>query len=306
MNAKKVNWIFLAMVLLNITLVVLLLVIYPVFQLGIVANLIVSQIIILVPALIGVLAGRENLIEFAGFRKFKISSALMTVLFTFLFMPLVTLINMISMCFVDNAVAAVSGEILDTPFFVIFTLMGILGPMSEELVCRGIVYHGYKRTGTMMQALLLSSMIFALMHMNFNQAAYAFVMGMLAVLLVEAAGSLWAGILYHGLINGSQALVMYGILRTDPESYSSQAAVVTNDILLYGIAVYVVLTAIGLTLSWAVLVWISNNEGRRGKLMRIWRERKEQRDKVVTLPLILSILLCIGVMSGVLLLIFMR
>ena len=174
MNAKKVNWIFLAMVLLNITLVVLLLVIYPVFQLGIVANLIVSQIIILVPALIGVLAGRENLIEFAGFRKFKISSALMTVLFTFLFMPLVTLINMISMCFVDNAVAAVSGEILDTPFFVIFTLMGILGPMSEELVCRGIVYHGYKRTGTMMQALLLSSMIFALMHMNFNQAAYAF------------------------------------------------------------------------------------------------------------------------------------
>ena len=40
--------------------------------------------------------------------------------------------------------------------------------------------------------------------------------------------------------------------------------------------------------------------------MRIWRERKEQRDKVVTLPLILSILLCIGVMSGVLLLIFMR
>ena len=93
MNAKKVNWIFLAMVLLNITLVVLLLVMYPVFQLGIVANLIVSQIIILVPALIGVLAGRENLIEFAGFRKFKISSALMTVLFTFLFMPLVTLIN---------------------------------------------------------------------------------------------------------------------------------------------------------------------------------------------------------------------
>ena len=43
MNAKKVNWIFLAMVLLNITLVVLLLVMYPVFQLGIVANLIVSH-----------------------------------------------------------------------------------------------------------------------------------------------------------------------------------------------------------------------------------------------------------------------
>ena len=297
MNAKKVNWIFLAMVLLNITLVVLLLLMYPVFQLGIVANLIVSQIIILVPALIGVLAGRENLIEFAGFRKFKISSALMTVLFTFLFMPLVTLINMISMCFVDNAVAAVSGEILDTPFFVIFTLMGILGPMSEELVCRGIVYHGYKRTGTMMQALLLSSMIFALMHMNFNQAAYAFVIGVAMVLLVEATGSIWSSILVHVTFNSQQVCLMYLVDYGEQQLQEAQEAL-TTDMMILAISVYLVIAAVTTSLAGCVLAWIAKNEKREDNLRAIWKTRKFKKEgKVITVPLLIAIVIVFFVMS---------
>ena len=297
MNAKKVNWIFLAMVLLNITLVVLLLVMYPVFQLGIVANLIVSQIIILVPALIGVLAGRENLIEFAGFRKFKISSALMTVLFTFLFMPLVTLINMISMCFVDNAVAAVSGEILDTPFFVIFTLMGILGPMSEELVCRGIVYHGYKITGTMMQALLLSSMIFALMHMNFNQAAYAFAIGVAMVLLVEATGSIWSSILVHVTFNSQQVCLMYLVDYGEQQLQEAQEAL-TTDMMILAISVYLVIAAVTTSLAGCVLAWIAKNEKREDNLRAIWKTRKFKKEgKVITVPLLIAIVIVFFVMS---------
>lgn len=297
MNAKKVNWIFLAMVLLNITLVVLLLVMYPVFQLGIVANLIVSQIIILVPALIGVLAGRENLIEFAGFRKFKISSALMTVLFTFLFMPLVTLINMISMCFVDNAVAAVSGEILDTPFFVIFTLMGILGPMSEELVCRGIVYHGYKRTGTMMQALLLSSMIFALMHMNFNQAAYAFAIGVAMVLLVEATGSIWSSILVHVTFNSQQVCLMYLVDYGEQQLQEAQEAL-TTEMMILAISVYLVIAAVTTSLAGCVLAWIAKNEKREDNLRAIWKTRKFKKEgKVITVPLLIAIVIVFFVMS---------
>ena len=297
MNAKKVNWIFLAMVLLNITLVVLLLVMYPVFHLGIVAILIVSQIIILVPALIGVLAGRENLIEFAGFRKFKISSALMTVLFTFLFMPLVTLINMISMCFVDNAVAAVSGEILDTPFFVIFTLMGILGPMSEELVCRGIVYHGYKRTGTMMQALLLSSMIFALMHMNFNQAAYAFAIGVAMVLLVEATGSIWSSILVHVTFNSQQVCLMYLVDYGEQQLQEAQEAL-TTDMMILAISVYLVIAAVTTSLAGCVLAWIAKNEKREDNLRAIWKTRKFKKEgKVITVPLLIAIVIVFFVMS---------
>lgn len=291
MNAKKINWIFLAVILLDISLVVLMLVVYPVFELGIVSNLIVSQLVILVPSLIGVLAARENLIELAGFRKFKISSALMTVLFTFLFMPLVSLINMISMCFVDNAVAAVSSEILETPFLVMLVLMGILGPMSEELVCRGIVYHGYKRTGTMMQAMLLSSMIFALIHMNFNQAAYAFVIGIAMVLLVEATGSIWSSILVHITFNTQQVCLMYLMDYGEQQLMEAQEAL-TTDMMILAISVYLIIAAVTTSLAGCVLAWIAKNEKREDNLRAIWRTRKFRKEgKVITVPLLIAIVI---------------
>lgn len=291
MNAKKINWIFLAVILLDISLVVLMLVVYPVFELGIVSNLIVSQLVILVPSLIGVLAARENLIELAGFRKFKISSALMTVLFTFLFMPLVSLINMISMCFVDNAVAAVSGEILETPFLVMLVLMGILGPMSEELVCRGIIYHGYKRTGTMMQAMLLSSMIFALIHMNFNQAAYAFVIGIAMVLLVEATGSIWSSILIHITFNTQQVCLMYLMDYGEQQLMEAQEAL-TTDMMILAISVYLIIAAVTTSLAGCVLAWIAKNEKREDNLRAIWRTRKFRKEgKVITVPLLIAIVI---------------
>ena len=62
---------------------------------------------------------------------------------------------------------------------------------------------------------------------------------------------------------------MYGILRTDPESYSSQAAVVTNDILLYGIAVYVVLSSIAATSFSTQSCEIKLNRDNAGKLKKV-------------------------------------
>ena len=306
MNGRKANLAFLITTICYIGLIYVLARFFPAVSESLILSNLLCELAVILPVMFFTVLSGEKLKSFLGFHKIKISTVLMIVLFTFLSLPALSLFNLISQLWVENEVAAMLESQGQISFGALFLSVGVIAPVFEETACRGFYYRAYQRSGGAFKALFLSALLFALMHMNFNQAAYAFVMGMLAVLLVEAAGSLWAGILYHGLINGSQALVMYGILRTDPESYSSQAAVVTNDILLYGIAVYVVLTAIGLTRSWAVLVWISNNEGRRGKLMRIWRERKEQRDKVVTLPLILSILLCIGVMSGVLLLIFMR
>ena len=250
MNGKKVNWIFLIVVFFNITTIVLLSVLYPVFQLGMVPNLILSQLIVLLPAAIGVLLAKENPIKLAGFHKIKMSSVFMIILFTFLCMPLITLINAISMLFVDNAVASMSSDILGTPFMAMFLLMGILGPLNEELVCRGIFYQSYKRSGTMLQAMLLSAMLFALMHMNFNQAAYAFVIGMIAVLLVEATGSLWSSVLLHVTINMQPVFLMY---MEDGADIQEAEELLTNDLLLLVISVYLVIAAVATALAGCAL-----------------------------------------------------
>ena len=277
MNGKKVNWIFLSAVLLNIFAVVLLTVLYPVLELGIIPNLIVSQLILLLPAVVGVFLSRENLIQLAGFHKIKISSVWMIVLFTFLSMPLITLVNAISMLFVDNAVAAMSDDILEAPFLVMFLLIGILGPLSEEVVCRGIFYQGYKKSGTAMQAMLLSALLFALMHMNFNQAAYAFVIGIMVVLLIEATGSIWSSIIVHVVINSQQVFAMY-MLDGGTEAVQEAQDILTRDMLLLVISVYLIIAAVTTSLAGCVLAWIAKNEKREENLRAVWKNRNNKKE----------------------------
>ena len=269
-------------------------VLYPVFQLGMVPNLILSQLIVLLPAAIGVLLAKENPIKLAGFHKIKMSSVFMIILFTFLCMPLITLINAISMLFVDNAVASMSSDILEAPFMAMFLLMGILGPLNEELVCRGIFYQSYKRSGTMLQAMLLSAMLFALMHMNFNQAAYAFVIGMIAVLLVEATGSLWSSVLLHVTINIQPVFLMY---MEDGADIQEAEELLTNDLLLLVISVYLVIAAVTTALAGCVLAWIAKNEKREENLRAVWKTRKYKKEgKVVTVPLLIAAVILFAVM----------
>lgn len=294
MNGKKVNWIFLAVVLLNITTIVLLSVLYPIFQLGMIPNLILSQLIVFLPAAFGVLLAKENLIQFAGFHKIKVSSVFMTILFTWLCMPLVTLINAISMLFVDNAVASMTSDLAGSPLMATFLVMSILGPLNEELVCRGIFYQGYKRSGTMMQAMLLSALLFALLHMNFNQAAYAFAIGIIAVLLVEATGSLWSSVILHVTINMQPVLLMY---MEDGADIQEAQELLTTDMLLLAISVYLVIAVVTTALAGCVLAWIAKNEKREENLRAVWKTRKYKKEgKVVTVPLLIAVIILFAVM----------
>ena len=295
MNGKKVNWIFLASVLLNILPVVLLVVMYPICGMDIVSNVIVSQLIVLLPAAVGVFLAKDNLIQLAGFHKIKISTVFMVILFTFLIMPLVTLVNAISMLFVDNTVASMSGDILGAPFIVMFLLMGVLGPFNEELICRGIFYQGYKRSGTTMQAMLMSALLFALMHMNFNQAAYAFVIGVLVVLLIEATGSIWSSIIVHIVINSQQVLMLYMLedgTEAGLEMVQEAQSMLTTDDLLLVISIYLILSAITTSLAGCVLAWIAKNEKREENLRAVWKTRKDKKEgKVFTIPLLIAIII---------------
>lgn len=310
MNGKKANWAFLIEVLDYMVLVYGLALFLPHIMGNLVLNNLICELLLSLPVLIFMAASKEKPVSFLGFHKMKISSVLMTVLFTFLSMPVLTLFNLISQLWVENEVASMMEELQmgEVPLGALLFSMSVSAPVFEEITCRGAYYRAYRKSGSAMKAMLMSSLIFAVSHMNFNQAAYAFVVGILAVLLVEATGSLWSSILYHAVINGSQAVLMYQVLKINPNIYSEQADMITSDFLLYGIGVYLVITAVTLPLAWAVLIWISGNEGRSGVLSAIWRGRKEKKGKIITpsfmavsftaVPFILAMLLALGVMSG--------
>lgn len=308
MNSKKVNWLFLCIILLEFTVVGLLIVLTVVlrvrFNLGIAANLILSEMILLLPALIFVLfslkgVGTAGFNSMLGFRKIKISSFFMVLLFTFLIMPMTTAINAISMLFVDNAVTAISGDILKMPFPVMLFLMGIYGPFCEEFVFRGVIYRGYKNSGPVFWSIFWSALLFGLMHLNFNQAAYAIAIGIMFALLVEATGSLWSSAVAHMVFNSQQVCMMYIINYLMPDTYSNSNAenMLTNETLIAVIGPYLIIAVIGTSLAVCVLVWLAKNEGRETALRNIWRFRKSQSSYLVSVPLIIAIVLCLAYMS---------
>ncbi|MDD2970623.1 MAG: type II CAAX endopeptidase family protein [Lachnospiraceae bacterium] len=297
MNSKKVNWMFLTTILVEFVIVFLLGIFYQYVSIGIVSNLFLSEMILFIPAMIFVLATGTKCREVWNFRPIKISTALMIIVFTYLSMPLVTTINAITMLFSENVVEEMSTDILQMPFLIMLFMMGIFGPVCEELVFRGIVHSGYRRSGTALQAMMGSALLFGLMHMNFNQALYAFVIGFLLVLLKEATGSIWGSIVYHVIFNSNTVIMLYISSKWFPTLSETSAEPLTAETLIYTISIFMVVATITTAIAGCILVWIARNEGRDGCLQGIWYGRKMGKGRIITIPLMISFVLCLVYMT---------
>lgn len=293
------------MILLNMAMIALMLVFYIMgstfLDIGIVTNLLLSQMILVIPVLLFALVswrktqtGRFN--EMLGFHKIKISSFFMILLFTYLMMPLTTVLNAISMLFVDNAVDSISGDVLMMPFPVMLFMIGMFGPFCEEFVFRGVIFRGYKNSGSVFWSIIWSALLFGLMHLNFNQAAYAIAIGVLFGLLVEATGSLWSSVIAHMVFNSHQVCLMY-LSEYFPSDLVANEAELTQELLISAIGPYLIIAAVATPLAVCVLVWLSKNEKRDVAFRSIWARRKIKKEAMVSVPLIIAIVVSLAYMS---------
>ena len=270
MNSKKANRLFLSVVLLHFVLVAILIVGSPFFSLGILGNLLVSQMVILMPAFISLLFGKEKIrAGDLGFRRIKISTVFLVALYTILCMPLVTVVNAISMLFVDNTVVAISSNILELPFWASLFMMAVFGPVSEEFVFRGILFNCYRKEGSTLGAIFLSAIAFGFMHMNFNQAGYAFVIGIALAFAMVATGSIWAPVIMHFIINAQSVCMMYVTEYLMPGSFAAESAAMTKEELLMAIGVYSIIATVTTVLAICLLVFIAGHEGHKDELKNL-------------------------------------
>lgn len=79
--------------------------------------------------------------------------------------------------------------------------LGILVPMAEELVFRGVMFRRMRQRAGFMRSAVSASLIFAVIHGNMVQILYAFVMGMVLCYLYEKYGSVKAPVLGHMVMN---------------------------------------------------------------------------------------------------------
>ena len=99
-------------------------------------------------------------------------------------------------------------ELTQGPFWLNFISVSILAPLCEEWLCRGMVLRGLLAGSRMKPAvaILISSLFFALIHLNPWQAIPAFLMGCLFGYVYYKTGSLKLTMLMH-FTNNTFALI---------------------------------------------------------------------------------------------------
>ncbi len=80
-------------------------------------------------------------------------------------------------------------------------LYGIVSPLAEEIVFRGIVYNRLRRQYTKWIAIVGSALLFGLYHGNVVQALYGFMLGILIAVLYEKYGSFTIPVILHSAAN---------------------------------------------------------------------------------------------------------
>lgn len=296
MNRKKSGWLYLIIACVSISISLLLTVMYlkTGFELDMIPNIFLSEAMLIVPTFFMLLFSKEKVRDVLSIRKIKWSTFFGVIAFTMAASPLVTLINLVSQLFVENTVSANSDQFLSLHPMLLIFFVGILAPICEETVFRGAIFSGMKKEGNVFKAIIASGLLFGLLHMNINQASYAFVIGVLLGFLVEATGSIFSSILFHVLVNSTNAIMMLISDKVVSDEMMSNAnEIVTTGTLLNMIGVYVVLAVVGTTIAICLLVWMSKNEGRQPLLIKAWQDRKVKDGKVISIPFIIGVVISI-------------
>ena len=87
-------------------------------------------------------------------------------------------------------------------------LLGILPAIFEELIFRGVIFNGLRKKGFWF-ATLISSALFALVHLSIWQSVYPFIMGIILCLVAEKTGSTVYSMIVHFCNNFIVLLISY-------------------------------------------------------------------------------------------------
>lgn len=186
-----------------------------------------SQAIVLLPALIYVAIHKINIIACMPYRRLRISDGLLSLLFGYALVPTMLFVSNLTSLFSTNYVQDSVQELIAYPFVVQLLIIAVLPACVEEFVFRGLIYHSYRKNG-ILGAAVLSGLVFGLMHLNINQLSYALLMGIVFALLVEVTGSMYSSMLAHFATNSYSIIMMQLVSMTSGGSelleQSAQAA----------------------------------------------------------------------------------
>lgn len=298
---KKINrasWFFMALVVVYILVVILLRVTGVGNSITMVQNVILSQSMIFVPTIVHIILTRCSIRETLRLRLTHWAMILLVPVFVIALEPLMTLINALSLMWVESGTEQISTDLLaNHPLWVSLLLAAVTPAVVEELAYRGVVL-GTFRHSNRLWAIITSGFLFGVMHMNFNQMAYAIVLGIMFGLLAEATGSIFSTMYAHFCFNGISVLLGYvawhvGPLRDAMEQSLEQGSSTAD--LRQTVSMLVSPAVIGLLIAIAILYSLSVLNGRKEEFTGLFR-KQARTTRIISAPLVITVCVCIGLM----------
>lgn len=304
MNPKKANLLFLSSLLFEAVMIISLYFLADRIQIGEMESLLLSQLVVFVPAVLFLAGTHTNPVRLIQHKRIKVSTGFMVAGFTFLCLPLIMLVNAISMLFVENEVNNMMESMINLPALPVIFMVGVLGPLNEEFVFRGVIYHSYRAKGRLIGGMVLSGVLFGLMHLNFNQMSYAVLVGIIGVLLIECTGSILSSMIFHMVINLTNTIPIFLFPDTFQQSEAAAQAQLDTlqmserEMMCMVIGVYLMIAFITTAIACCLLYAITEREGRLAHIKAVWSTRNiGVREKLCSVPLVISVILCLAYMT---------
>jgi membrane protease YdiL (CAAX protease family) len=83
-----------------------------------------------------------------------------------------------------------------------FLTLVVVAPVAEEVLMRGYLYGKLRRVIPIVGAMVVTAILFAALHLQWNVAIDVFALSLVLTSLREVSDNIWAGILVHMMKNG--------------------------------------------------------------------------------------------------------
>ena len=155
-----------------------------------------------------------------------------------LFQLLATVIELVLNLFGLSAMAALESATLLSDSFSMFLYAGILAPIGEEILFRGLILQGLRPYGNK-TAIFVSALLFGLFHGNLTQTPFAFAVGLVLGFVAGEYSLLWAMVLH--MFNN---LIISDFLNRLTFGFNEIVGNVVSVLVIYGFAVGGIVVAI--------------------------------------------------------------
>lgn len=147
-----------------------------------------------------------------GIKPFLMKNWKIIILYT-IFLMVGAVIIMVLTSFIGNTwenskTEAIQQNETFLPVFIGFLSAAVISPIYEEIFYRGFFYRWLRTRVGFRRALLISALIFTIIHIpTYNAMPVNFLAGIIFAYVYERTNSIWPSVIVHGLTNGIMVLL---------------------------------------------------------------------------------------------------